>query len=142
GDRFRQRIRRRHDGGLGFAGLLRDDRGLGRRSTRQLLFQLVDRLREFRERPAFRSAKRVELLDDVALVFGQLRGEIDELPGKDIAGAAHGGEDERNDQQHRDNASEPAFQSRDQGRKEKGEQRGQRERNQQVAPEIKRGNDE
>ena len=57
-------------------------------------------------------------------------------------GAAQPGENQRHDQQHSNDAAQPALESRHQGRKEKGEQRGERERDEQVAPEIKRGNDE
>ena len=57
-------------------------------------------------------------------------------------GAAQPGKNQGDDQQHRNDAAQPAFESRHQRRKEKGEQRGERERDEQVAPEIERGNDE
>ena len=54
----------------------------GRGPAGQLFLQLLHRLRELRERAAFRKLEGVQLRHDVLLVFRQLRREIDQLPGE------------------------------------------------------------
>ena len=73
--------------------------------------------------PPFGSLEGVHLGHDVLLVFGQLRRQIDQLPGEHPARRAEAGEDQRHHHQHRRDAANPALDARDQRREQKGEQR-------------------
>ena len=110
--------------------------------ARQIFFQLLDRLRDFREHAAARKLYRTQLGLNVFLIVRQLRREIDQLPGKHPARRPSRGENRRHDEKHRGDPTEPALDSRHQWRQEKGEQCRKRERNEEIARKIERGDDE
>ena len=79
---------------------------------------------------------------DVLLVIRQLGGEIDDLAGKHPAGRTSRNENQRSNEQHRADASKPLFQPRDERREEKGQQCRERQRNEEIARPIERGDNE
>ncbi len=136
------RLGRRSDGTVRFAGLLRNRRRGFRRPTRQFLFQLLDRVRQPRERAPFWHLEGMHLGHDVALVFGQLRCEIDQLRVRIQPAAPKAVKISATTSSTRRDAANPTLDARDQRRKEKGEQRRKRQRNEQFASEIKRRDNE
>ena len=67
-----------------------------------------------------KNTRRLErLVGFGVLVLGQLRRQIDELPGNHSSDAPHGTEDQSYCQHHRCDATEPALKSPDKGRNEK-----------------------
>src|SRR6266496_2308777 len=86
---------------------------------RQLLLQFVDRVKKFTECAPSLGLERMQLSSDVALVFGQLGRQIDQLPGDHPSCGADGCEQHYHCQQHRRDATEPPLKSPHEGRDEK-----------------------
>src|SRR4029453_8222810 len=85
---------------------------------------------------------RVQSLVDVRLVIGKLRREVDQLTRQQPAGAPEDAEEHRHDDQNSRDTSDPAFNVADQRCKQERQHRRERERNKQLASDVKNRDDE
>ena len=72
----------------------------------------------------------------------ELKAQIDELMREHPTATADSGKDEHNDEEDCANAAKPAFQSADQWREQKSKERCESDRDQNIAPEVERRDDE
>ena len=105
-------------------------------------FKSLKVFESFGERPAARQFERLKLLLDVLFVIRKLGGEIHELPGENPACGPRKSKDQKRDDQHGRHSAHPALDARNQRGEEKGQQRRQRDGNQNFACKIKPRDDE
>ena len=125
-----------------FGALAAEPPGVGVSAPGSSFFSSSTVSENFVNTPASRNLDRTQLGANVFFVVRQLRREIDQLPGKHPARRASRGEDHHHHEKHRGDPTEPTLDSRHQWRQEKREQCRKRERNEEIAREIERGDDE
>ena len=99
-------------------------------------------MRKAAKRTAGGQSDRVQFVVDVRLVIGKLRREVDQLTRQQPTGAAEDAEEHRHDDQNSRDPSDPAFNVADQRCEQEGQHRRKRERNKQLASDVKNRDDE